>query len=451
MAVAAVAEPETLVVDDGHTMLRWATDLFPICRSLTGAGVRETLTYLQALLPELEIHSIPSGTEVYDWTVPNEWNIDDAFVATESGERVIDFQQCNLHVVGYSEPVDTHMSFRELDQHLYHLSDQPNAIPYVTSYYARRWGFCLTHEQYIKLSRQPERVYHVRIDSSLKPGNLNYAELVLPGESSEEVFFSTYICHPSLANNELSGPCVQTALARWISDELPSRRLTYRFYFGPETIGAIAYLSRNLEAMKENTLAGFVLSCLGDDREYSYLSSRNGDTLADRVAKHVLGEIGDYRSYSYRCRGSDERQYCSPGIDLPVCTLSRSKFMEYPEYHTSLDNLDLISAEGFDGSFSMLKELVAALDANFRPRCVVPCEPQLGKRGLYPTLSTKQTRQVVGQMMDLIAYSDGSRDLLEIAERIESYVGDLVPIAHRLVDAGVLERSSHSENANASA
>lgn len=441
--MSTVSERETSFIDSGDVIQQWATDLFPICRSLTGAGVRETLSYLNELLPELQLHSIPSGAEVFDWTVPDEWNIDDAFVATETGERVIDFHENNLHVVGYSEPIDQHLTFKELDNHLFHLPEQPTAIPYVTSYYARRWGFCLTHQRYKQLRRHPDRVYHVRIDSSLKPGELNYAELVLPGESDQEVFFSTYICHPSLANNELSGPCVQTALARWIESSLPDRKLTYRFYFGPETIGAIAYLSRNYETMKKKMVAGFVLSCLGDDREFSYLESRNGNTLADRVASHVLDNtVGDYRTYSYQHRGSDERQYCSPGIDLPVCTLSRSKFMEYPEYHTSLDNLDLISPEGLEGSLVMLTDVVRALDANFRPECMVPCEPQLGKRGLYPTLSTKQTRQIVGQMMDLIAYSDGSRDLLEIAERIEAYIGDLIPLADRLVEAGVLRRTS---------
>ena len=216
-----VCAQETPILDDGTAIYQWATDLFPICRSLTGDGVRQTLGYLQNLLPGLQVHSVPSGTQVFDWTVPDEWNICDAFVATESGERVIDFQNSNLHVVGYSEPVDEHMTFRELEKHLFHLPNQPNAIPYITSYYSRQWGFCVTHDQYVQLQQHPDRKYHVRIDSSLEAGELNYGEFVLRGESEREVFFSTYVCHPSLANNELSGPCVQAALARWVSKALP--------------------------------------------------------------------------------------------------------------------------------------------------------------------------------------------------------------------------------------
>ena len=427
-------------IDDGRVIYGWARDLFPICRSLTGDGVRQTLKYLQGLLPSLQVHSVPSGTEVFDWTVPDEWNICDAFIADEDGHRVVDFARSNLHVVGYSEPVDRRMTFRELEEHLHHLPDQPDAIPYVTSYYRRRWGFCISHNQYQVLHRKPDQTYHVKIDSTLEPGKLDYAELILPGKSQREVFFSTYICHPSMANNELSGPCLQTAVARWIRDALPDRQMTYRFYFGPETIGSISYLSSRLPVLQKNTLAGFVLSCVGDDRNYSYLASREGDTMADRVATHVLKNVvGEYESFSFLARGSDERQYCSPGVDLPLCTLSRTKFMEYPEYHTSLDNLDLISPAGFEGSLNVVQHIVLALEGNCCPSVKVPCEPQLGKRGLYPSLSTKETRNQVGTMMDLIAYSDGKRDLISIADRIGVYVGDILPIVEKLKQAGVID------------
>lgn len=424
---------------DGNLIYQWASDLFPICRSLTGDGVRETLGYFQQRLPGFKLHSVASGSEVFDWTVPEEWNIRDAFIATENGERIVDFNTTNLHVVGYSEPVDTRMTFRELDAHLYHLKDQPDVVPYITSYYKRRWGFCLSYNQYLELQKYPDREYHVRIDSDFRIGELNYGELILPGTSQEEVFFSTYVCHPSMANNELSGPCVQATLASWIQQSLPNHRLTYRFYFGPETIGAIAYLSERLAELKRNVIAGYVLSCVGDNRTYSYLASREGDTLADHIAKHVLQHTTDeYKTYSFLDRGSDERQYCSPGVDLPVCTLSRSKYMEYPEYHTSLDDLSLISPEGLGGSLTLLQEIVTALEANQQLRTICPCEPQLGKRGLYPSLSTKETRDQVATMMNLLAYADGKRDLVSLADRIGVYVGQLVPLVEQMIEGGVM-------------
>lgn len=428
------------LVDTGSDIYGWAAELFPICRSLSGDGLRQTLGYLQDLLPGLRFTAVPSGTQVFDWTVPNEWNIRDAFVADESGERIIDFRQHNLHVMGYSEPIDQTMSFAQLEPHLHHLPSQPNAIPYVTSYYGRNWGFCLSHHQFQELQRHPERRYHVCIDSTLCPGEINYAELVIPGATSEEIFFSTYVCHPSMANNELSGPCVQTALARWIQQSLPDRRFTYRFFFGPETIGPIAFLSRHLAELRANMRAGFVLSCLGDERTYSYQASREANTLADRVARHVLSNtVENYQTYSFLDRGSDERQYCSPGVDLPVCTLSRSKFMTYPEYHTSLDDMSVISAAGLEGSLLWLVEMVKVLEANQVYRCVVPCEPQLGKRGLYPSLSTKDTRAAVRTMMDFLAYADGKQDLIGIAETIGVSATELLPVVEQMLQANVIE------------
>jgi aminopeptidase-like protein len=417
-------------------LYEFAARLFPICRSLTGEGVRVTLRLIQEILPELRIAEIPSGTQCFDWTIPPEWNIRDAYVRDEFGNKVIDFRRNNLHVVGYSIPVQTSVTLEELDGHLYSLPEQPSAIPYITSYYSPRWGFCLTHEERQKLK---PGTYQVVIDSTLEPGVLNYGELILPGREPGEVLLSTYVCHPSMANNEVSGPTVTTFLAKRLS-EMTDRRYTYRVVYVPETIGSIAYLSRNLEQMKRNTVAGFVVTCVGDDRCYSYLPSRRGGTLADKVALHVLKtHAPDFHRYPFLERGSDERQYCSVGVDLPVASLMRSKYGTYPEYHTSLDDLNLISPQGLFGTFQLLQKCVTAIERNRKYRVCCPCEPQLGKRGLYPSLSTKTSGRVVRTMMNILAYADGELDLIDIAETIGVSVEECYPIVERLLDARVLD------------
>jgi aminopeptidase-like protein len=418
-------------------MYKWLTELFPINRSLTGVGVRETLTYLKGILSDLKIHVVPSGTQAYDWTVPDEWTIRNAFIEDEKGNRIIDFKKNNLHVVGYSEPVDKWLTLDEMDQYLYTLPDQANAIPYVTSYYKKRWGFCLSYNQ--KISLKPGK-YHVFIDSDLKPGVMNYGEIILPGKTKQEILLSTYICHPSLANDELSGPVVTTALAKWLQG-LKYRRYTYRIVYIPENIGAIYYISRNLNQLKKNVIAGYQIACVGDDRKYSFLPSRNGHTLADRTAKHVLKHAVDkFEEYTFLERGSDERQYCSPGVDLPVASIMRSKYGTYPEYHTSLDNLEFVSETGLQGAFIILQKVIEALENNCIPKVNVLCEPQLGKRGLYPTISQKGMAKDVHTMMNLISYSDGTRDLIEIAEIIGEPIWEIFEIVKKLVSNGIVTK-----------
>jgi aminopeptidase-like protein len=417
----------------GDAMHRLMTELFPICRSITGNGVRETLRIIQQHIP-LTSYEVPSGTEVLDWTIPKEWNIRDAYVLDDRGEKLIDFRKNNLHVVSYSMPVNKIVTLTELQQHLYSLEDQPDAIPYVTSYYEERWGFCLSHDQRVRLK---EGAYQVVVDSEFVDGSLTYGELLIRGSSEREVFLSTYVCHPSMANNELSGPVVTTFLAKWIASR--PRRYSYRIVFIPETIGSIAYLSRNLEHLQANMVAGFNVTCVGDERAYSYLPSRNGSTLADRAALNILTHNHpDFIRYSYLARGSDERQYCSPGVDLPVASIMRSKYREYPEYHTSLDNLSVATPAGLQGGFAVLQDCLDLLERNRVYRATCLGEPQLGKRGLYPPVGTKKSHQQVKNMLDVLAYADGTRDLIEISDLIDVPVSQLYATIDRLVAAGVL-------------
>ncbi len=419
----------------GATIHALARELFPICRSITGDGVRQTLGIIRRELPALEIHEVPSGTRCFDWIVPPEWNIRDAYIVGPDGRKFADFQESNLHVVGYSVPVDATLGLDELQQHLYSLPDQPDAIPFVTSYYEPRWGFCLAHAERQQL--EPGE-YRVRIDSTLEAGHLTYGELTIPGESDEVVFLSTYVCHPSLGNNELSGPTVTTFLAKWLMD-LDRRRYTYCIVFIPETIGSIVYLSRNLEWLKDNVVAGFNVTCVGDERAHSYLPSRAGDSLADRVALHVLKHLApDFVRYSYLDRQSDERQYCSPGVDLPVVSVMRTKHGAYPEYHTSNDDLELITPRGLYGGYDALRHCLLSLERNEVLRAVLPCEPQLGRRGLYPTLSTGHGDVNVQRMKHVLAYADGALDLLGIAEVIGEPIWSLYAIVEALKNEGLL-------------
>jgi aminopeptidase-like protein len=418
-------------------MHSWAEDLWPIARSLTGDGVRDTLAYLQKLMPNLKIHNVKSGSVAFDWTVPNEWNIKGGYIADEFGNKVVDFDDNNLHIVGYSESVDKWVDLDELENHLHSIVEQPEAIPYITSYYKSYWGFCIKHSQRKGLKKGR---YHVVIDSSLKPGVLNYGEIIISGDTDEEVFLSTYICHPSMANNELSGVVVTTALVRWLMS-INNRKYTYRIIFIPETIGSIVYLSKNIEHLKNKVIAGFQITCIGDERCYSYLPTRLGGELSDNVALHVLKHTDvNFKKYTWLDRGSDERQYCAPGVDLPVASIMRSKYDEYPEYHTSLDDLSFVTQKGLEGGLLALKRSINVIEENDSFVSTILCEPQLGKRNLYPSIGQKGIDNKTLLMVNLISYCDGNHSLLEISEMLDKPFWELLKIAKKLEKYKLLSR-----------
>ena len=420
----------------GNQMYELIKELFPINRSLSGEGVRETLRILKRENPELNIHSIKSDTQVFDWTVPKEWNCKEAYIVTPDGKKICDYNDNNLYLVQYSVPFEGEVELDELQKHLYSLPKLPNAIPYVTSYYKERWGFCISENERKKL--KPGK-YKVVIKSELKSGVLNYADIIIPGKSDKEIMFSTYICHPSMANNELSGPALATFLAKYVKSI--DNYYTYRFIFVPETIGSLIYLSKYLNHLKEKVIAGFILTCVGDERAYSYMPSRYGNTLADKVALNILEyDIKDYKKYSFLQRGSDERQYCAPGVDLPVCSVMRSKYGKYPEYHTSFDNLKLVTSKGLEESFEVYKKIIDVLENNFYYKVTVLGEPQLGKRGLYPDACTPDTDYDLAFLYrNFLAYADGKNDLIDIANIIGISADRLIDIAklfekHKLVE-----------------
>ncbi len=422
----------------GAEMMDLLGRLWPIHRSITGPGIRETLDILAASVGGLVVTKIPTGTKVLDWIVPEEWDCRAAFIETPDGRRICDASTNNLHVVGFSTAVDSWLTLDELQAHLYSLPQQPDAIPYVTSYYERNWGFCLEQRMRDNL---PAGNYRAFVDSTHSAGSLDFAQLVLPGRSEDEILFSTYCCHPSMANNELSGPVLAVALIQWLMRQ-SDRRLTYRFVFGPEMIGSAAVVETHRQALQSRVKAAFNLTCVGDERAWSFLPSRWGQSYADRIARHVLRHVvGDYQSYSWSDRGSDESMYCAPGIDIPMVSIMRSKYGEYPEYHTSLDlPATVVTARGLAESLCLYRKLVEVLESDCKPRSMVLGEPQLGRRGLYPQISMKGSTVAVRDMLDLISYADGEMSLLEIAERCDrplwAYTSDL----EALVAAGVLER-----------
>ena len=420
---------------EGRRLHNLATRLFPICRSLTGDGVRETFAVLQEELPGLALSEVPSGTTVLDWTVPDEWNIRGAYLEGPDGSRVIDFADSNIHVVGYSTPVDLRLSLNELAPHLHFDTEHREAIPYVTSYYNRTWGFCLTAVQREALV---DGEYHAVIDSTLEPGSLTYGELVIPGDSTDEVLITTYICHPSLANNELSGPMVSVGLAQWLMS-LPSRRYTYRFVFAPETIGAITYISRNLENLRANVVAAYNLTCIGDDGDYSYMASRLANLPVDRIARRVVTRTPQPVVYSYLERGSDERHYGMPGVDLPMISLMRTKYGAYPQYHTHLDDLTVVTPSGLQGGLDFVRECILEFENATYYQATVLGEPQLGRRGLYHSVHARTVSDVIILRTNVLAYADGAHSAEDMADLFGVPLDDVELIIDELLEHGLLE------------
>ena len=431
------------VADLGAELRALLARLYPICRSITGQGVRDTLSILAESIP-LQVHEVPSGTPAFDWVVPKEWNIRDAYVKNSAGERVIDFQRSNLHVVGYSVPIAKKMSLAELKPKLHSLPEHPDWIPFRSSFYREDWGFCLEHRRLLAL---PDGEYEVAIDTTLADGSLTYGELFVPGQTDEEVLISAHVCHPSLCNDNLTGIAVSTTLARYLLAEQRAgrpRRYGYRFLFAPVTVGAITWLSRNEETVK-NVRHGLVLTLLGDAGPIHYKRSRRGDAAIDRAAVHVLESAGephvvnDFSPYGY-----DERQFCSPGFDLPVGCLMRTPYQQFPEYHTSGDNLDFVRTEKLLDSLAKCLEILDVVEhdgtfLNLSPKT----EPQLGRRGIYRALADRGSDGANElAILWVLNQSDGRHSLLDIAERSKLKFERIHSAARLLEENGLLQRQS---------
>lgn len=421
------------LLGEGAILYEIVSNLYPICRSITGDGVRQSLQYLGEHVP-LVLREVPTGTQVFDWTVPNEWNIREGWIKDLSGRAIVDFKKCNLHVVSYSTPVRQTIHLSELKEHLFSLPEFPEWIPYRTSYYRNSWGFCLSHRQ---LQALADETYEVCIDASLEPGHLTYGELFIPGTSEEEVLISAHSCHPSLANDNLSGMAVAAGLARHLTRI--SHRYSYRFVWLPGTIGAITWLALN-EASLSRIRHGLVLSCVGDPGQFTYKRSRRGSAEIDRVVEHVLQHSGrESEVLDFSPCGYDERQFCSQGIDLPVGCFMRTPNGRYPQYHTSADDLNLVTAQGLAESLRELLKVVEILDKNCRFLNLSPkCEPQLGRRGLYRQMGGTKNSATEEAMLWVLNLSDGGHSLLDIAERSGLPFSDLAVAATALSECTLL-------------
>jgi aminopeptidase-like protein len=423
--------------DVGDHIFGLAAEIFPICRSITGDGVRRTLEVLSRHI-QLQVHEVPTGTRVFDWTVPQEWNIREAWIRDPGGRVIVDMRTSNLHVLNYSEPVHARLPLAELRKRVHTIPDAPALIPYKTSYYDRRWGFCMAQEQYEGL---PDGDYEVLIDSTLEDGSMTYGEYLHEGELADEMLFTAHVCHPSLANDNCSGVATLAMLAALLSSR--RTRYSYRFLFAPGTIGSIAWLARNEDGL-DRIKHGLVVSCVGDGGGPTYKKSRRGNAFIDRAMVHLLRhgasspEILDFFPFGY-----DERQFCSPGFDLPVGLFQRSRFGTFPEYHTSADNLDLISPENLASSFRILADVVDVIERDWHPIGTVPkCEPQLGRRGLYEgTGGLHDTTEWQMALLWALNLADGRHSTLDIAERAGLPFALIADAADALLHNGLLTRT----------
>lgn len=411
--------------------------LWPICRSITGIGLRESFKILQEIIP-LELQEEPTGKLVYDWEIPKEWNIEDAYIVTQNGKKICDFQKNNLHVVNYSIPVDKMVSWDELEKHLHTLPKQPNAVPYVTSYYKENWGFCITYDEYQKLSKEGN--YKVVIKSKLEPGSLTWGQCVLPGESNDEILFSSYLCHPSMANNELSGPLALAFLYQELA-KIPKRKNTYRFVLAPETIGIIAFLAKEGEELKNHLKAGYVLTCCGDAGKITYQRSKDISHEVNTVVEHLLQHTqNDFHVRNFQIGGSDERQYNSPGFKLPVGTLMRTPYKLFKEYHTSLDNKDFISFPHLAQFITFCVQVCEAHEINQKYMGAVQHgEPMLGKRGLYDSEGAwMKSNEFRYRLLCFLSYADGDTSLLSLANYLEQNILEFKPVVNVSMENNLL-------------
>ena len=422
----------------GEEMYSLSKKLWPYNRSITGEGVRSTFNDLKKEIPGLKTYEIPTGAKAFDWTIPKEWRVNDAYIICPDGKKICEFKKNNLHLVSYSRPVKISMNLKGLQKRLFSLPKKKNAIPYVTSYYHENWGFCISHNQRKKLKNG---TYKVVVDSKLFKGSLTYGEIILKGKSKKEIIISTYICHPSMGNNELSGPVVTTYLVKFLKN-LKNRYYTYRIVFVPETIGSIFYIKRNFKKLKQNVIGGFNVSCVGDDRTYSYVPSRNGYTISDKFALHVLKNIyPTFKKFSWLDRGSDERQYCSPGVDLPICSILRSKYGNYPEYHTSDDNLKkVVSAKGLYGGYKAIQLALSIFENNFKYKVTNLCEPQLSKYNLRSKIGALKFSKNDKIISDLLSLCDGHFSVLEIAEYLNIPAWNIFKLIEILLNKNLIKR-----------
>ncbi len=394
-----------------------AKKLWPLNRSITGKGNVQSLKILQKVCRNIKIKKYKSGKKVYDWTIPQVWNLREAYIKDPSGRKICDFKKNNLHVVGYSISINKILNLKDLNKNLYSRKNFPKAIPYVTSYYKKNWGFCLSHDQRKKLK---EGKYQAIIKSNFFKGYMHYGECFIKGKYKKEVFLSTYICHPSMANNEISGPVIVSLLAEWLRKK-KNLKYSYRIVFVPETIGSIAYIFHNKNNLKKNIIAGYNVTCVGDDRKWSLLPSKKANSLSDRIAFRILKkEKIKFKLYDWLSRGSDERQYCSPGIDLPVCSVMRSKYETYPEYHTSLDKIGtVISNKGLNNSLNLYKKIINEIEESVFPTTSNFCEPKLSKKNLYPATKNSISKHLGRKILDFITFCDGETTLKEISDKIK--------------------------------